>query len=160
MYDEIKSVLYESNGVFNKKQEDKEIAQNRSLRIGRKMPGFEKRRDTADKFITENKKMLPSITNKDPSGMGTIMPSINNPKNNYKTLLKCTNKYTTLDQPPQRLNYAFYNLLEKLVLHIELTDKEKFDYEVERTKIDGVIHKIKILSIELERRDPLEWNTF
>jgi len=46
------------------------------------------------------------------------------------------------------------------VLHIDLTEKEKYGYAIEKDKIDGVIHKIKILSIELERRDPLEWNTF
>lgn len=46
------------------------------------------------------------------------------------------------------------------MLNIELSEKEKYAYDIEKDKIDSVIHKIKILSIELERRDPLEWNTF
>ena len=46
------------------------------------------------------------------------------------------------------------------MLQIDLTEKEKHDYALEKKKIDGIVHKIKILSIELERRDPLEWNTF
>lgn len=60
----------------------------------------------------------------------------------------------------KKLNYAFYNLLEKLVLNIKLSEKEVMSYDFEKEKIDAVIHKIKILSIELERSDPVEWNTF
>jgi len=48
----------------------------------------------------------------------------------------------------------FYNLLEKLVLDIELQEKESVIHNAEKVKIDGVVHKIKILSIELERYDP------
>jgi hypothetical protein len=102
MYAEVKSVLYESNGVFNKKQEEHATAQSRSIRIGRKIPVFEKRRETSDKFIsenqfiTENKKTLPSISNKDNNPFNNnVMPSINpikNTKNNYKTLLTRTSK--------------------------------------------------------------------
>jgi len=65
------------------------------------------------------------------------------PKSNiYKTLLK-SSKVTQLE-PRQKLNYSFYNLLEKLVLNIELSEKEKYAHDVEKVKIDGVIHKIKI----------------
>lgn len=60
----------------------------------------------------------------------------------YKTLLKGSKRDQA--KPVEKLNYAFYNLLEKLVLNIELNEKEKYAYEIEKKKIDGIIHKIKI----------------
>ena len=45
MYEEIKSVLYESNGVFIKKEDKEQFGNssiNRSLRLGKRISSYEK----------------------------------------------------------------------------------------------------------------------
>ena len=146
MYNQVKKVLYESNEIFNIKKET-EIAQNNTIKFGTKSnmhnrSPFHKREHN----MSESKR----IPRRERFNMS--------PSPGYKTLLK-SNK-NAMNKPIERLNYGFYNLLEKRVLTMDLDDKEAYAYSVERDKIDGVLHKIKILSIELERKDPLEWNTF
>lgn len=88
MYDDVKKVLYQSNGVFVKK-EDMEINPNKSLRLGKRVSSFEKSR-AAEKYMSESKdiKARTNIYSKhEPSNS-------NNPKSNvYKTLLK-SSKYS------------------------------------------------------------------
>lgn len=146
MYNEVKQVLYESNEIFTMKK-DSEIAQNKSIKYGTRPHLLERAQNQKrETYMSETKK----LQRRDRTMMS--------PSPGYKTQLK-SNK-TTMNKPIERLNYGFYNLLEKRVINIDQNEKEEYAYAVEQKKIDGVIHKIKILSIELERKDPLEWNTF
>lgn len=146
MYNEVKQVLYESNELFNMKKET-EVAQNKAIKFGT-------RSHLLDRSANQKREMTMSEAKRIPRRDRSMM----SPSPGYKTLLK-SNK-NAMNKPIDRLNYGFYNLLEKRVLNMNLDDKEQYAYSVEREKIDGVLHKIKILSIELERKDPLEWNTF
>jgi len=57
----------------------------------------------------------------------------------------------------QDLNYYdYYNHIEKNVLNIPSENEEL----IKKKDINGVIHKIKQLSIELQRAKPSEWNSF
>ncbi len=53
-------------------------------------------------------------------------------------------------------NYDYYNHIEKLALNLP-SDNEELS---QKKEIDGIIHKIKQLSIELQRAKPSEWNSF
>ena len=150
MYSEIKDVIHQSNNIFNSK-DDNEANLSKSLRFGKRTTSFEKQRGD-ENWMQESKDNKSKILTKlESSGA-----------NGYKTLLKATKScmHNQTKQPQIRLNYSFYNQLEKLVLNIELLEKDRYTYDIEKDKIDGVVHKIKILSIELERHDPQEWNTF
>ena len=90
----------------------------------------------------------------------------------YKTILGNKSEYTGCSRPTKekdrledkttnkKLNYVFYNILEKKILSIDFTEKEKQAYQMNTTSLDACIIKVKTLSIEMERRDPKEWNTF
>jgi len=55
--------------------------------------------------------------------------------------------------------YDFYNLLEKCLIEVELTDKDKQkmkDLDLERT----LIKEIKGLAMLLSRFKPADWNKF
>lgn len=145
MYEDVKAVLYVSNDNF-KMLQDNDMSLNKSIRLGNRINSLE-RSPNLCKYMSEKK-----------ANNGRREIGGNNNNGVYKTQLK--NKVTTCAQPLRKLNYSFYNQLEKQVLNVELTDKEISNYGGEREKIDAVIHKIKILSIELERADPVEWNTF
>lgn len=86
MYDDVKKVLYQSNGVFVKK-EDMEINPNKSLRLGKRVSSLEKSRN-AEKYMSESKdiKARTNIYTKHE-------PSSNQKSNVYKTLLK-SSKYS------------------------------------------------------------------
>jgi len=53
-------------------------------------------------------------------------------------------------------NYDYYNHIEKLALNLPSENEEL----KQKKEIDGIIHKIKQLSIELQRAKPSEWNSF
>jgi len=86
MYAEVKLVMYDSNGVFAKK-EDMEINANKSLRLGKRVSSFEKSRN-AERYMSESK---------DTSNLTKLLskPDTRNPpkSNVYKTLLK-SSKYS------------------------------------------------------------------
>ena len=56
-------------------------------------------------------------------------------------------------------NFNFYNLVEKGVIELELTDAEEkrmFD----ELKVDGIVKEIKGLAMSLSRFKPQDWNKF
>jgi len=56
--------------------------------------------------------------------------------------------------------YEYYNILEKVLLSISLTQNEKDRIQNQMQKVKDMTHKIKTLSMELSRNDPMEWNNF
>jgi hypothetical protein len=57
-------------------------------------------------------------------------------------------------------NFELYNIIEKAILDIELTDKEKSRLEEEHMKIEVILQKLKWVAMQLSRHDPSEWNLF
>ena len=114
------------------------------------------------------------------SSMHPRSPDLMKSDSHYKTLLRNKKQYATFKRMKEgsskmmgskqkaamqakvvnKFNYKLYNVLEKKILDIDLTSNEKEVYEESSTILDGAIHKIKILSIQLERNNPMEWNTF
>eukprot|EP01016_Furgasonia_blochmanni_P004959 TRINITY_DN11922_c0_g1_i5.p1 TRINITY_DN11922_c0_g1~~TRINITY_DN11922_c0_g1_i5.p1 ORF type:complete len:202 (+),score=25.21 TRINITY_DN11922_c0_g1_i5:64-669(+) len=56
--------------------------------------------------------------------------------------------------------YQYYNLIEKLIVGIPLSTSEDTKHKENKPELDTIIHKIKQLSIELQRSKPSEWNEF
>lgn len=57
--------------------------------------------------------------------------------------------------------YEYYNSLEKALVGIHLTEQEKNNTLSNPPGVfDKILHKIKLLAMELERSKPLEWNDF
>ena len=87
-------------------------------------------------------------------------------KSMYKTLLGNKKQYSdskgiqSKAKASEKFNYGLYNVLEKKILGIEFKERDKMIYDTSQKLIDSSIHKIKILSIQLERNNPMEWNTF
>lgn len=86
MYADVKTVMYDSNGVFAKK-EDMEINANKSLRLGKRVSSFEKSRN-AEKYMSESKD-----TNNRTKLFTVPEPTFPTKSNVYKTLLK-SSKYS------------------------------------------------------------------
>lgn len=58
-------------------------------------------------------------------------------------------------------NYQYFNIVEKALIGITLTEEEKENVEKATMKgFEGILKKIKVLAIELERNKPAEWNEF
>lgn len=163
LYHEVKHVLFENNQIFSSKQRSdsktRPSSLSKSIHMGRRTP-----------LVSPDKCREPR------SHFGTNIgssPATGNPK--YKTILGNKSEYTTFNKPQKvpkepasagkacggnKLNYTFYNLLEKKILGIDFTDKETESYSLNCNSLDSCIVKVRTLSIELERHDPKEWNTF
>jgi len=48
----------------------------------------------------------------------------------------------------------YYNLLEKIIIGVDLSEKEKLKYEENKDGIDKMMGKIKNIGMELHRYDP------
>lgn len=57
-------------------------------------------------------------------------------------------------------HYMYYNILEKLIIGVVLSEKEKAKYEENKDNIDKMMGKLKNIGMELHRFDPTEWNSF
>lgn len=168
MYQYISQNLYESNSMIIQKKEatknNRERSLGRSIRFTRKQP--------------YNGKNHPAWKMRDLSRSLKVGKS-KDAVSRYKTLLRNKKQYTnTVDNKLEKdsdeeeiekkvksstltkFNYKLYNVIEKKILNIKLNDKESEIYESGKTFLDGALHKIKILSVKLERKDPMEWNTF
>jgi hypothetical protein len=55
-------------------------------------------------------------------------------------------------------SYEYHNILEKMLLGIELDHAEKASVSQFGVKIDAIIQKIKLLSIDIQRHNANEWN--
>ena len=160
LYAEVKQVLFENNHLFNMKQETDIKANStavfKSLKLSRKTPGVSPERRQGDERTS-------GIYNSYSRGISPMK---------YKTILGNKSEYTGCSRQPKdkerqedktankKLNYVFYNILEKKILSIDFTEKEKQAYQMNTASLDACIIKVKTLSIEMERRDPKEWNTF
>lgn len=57
--------------------------------------------------------------------------------------------------------YQYYNILEKALLGLNLNEEEKENVEkVPKGLFERILKNIKVLSMELERNKPVEWNEF
>ena len=157
IYNEVTEVLFKNNQIFTMRQEreakDRPTSLSKSIKFSRKTPNASPERRAEDHSRHY--------------GVSSPVPVFSK----YKTILGNKSEYTTClkpvrvevdkeKKPVRRLNYMFYNLLEKLILKIDLSEKEKLAHQENKTSLDSCILKIKTLSIELERRIPVEWNTF
>ena len=57
-------------------------------------------------------------------------------------------------------HYGYHNILEKMIVGIELSEKEKEKLNSRRCLVDKIMAKLKNLSMELHRYNPTEWNSF
>lgn len=163
LYNEVKQVLFENNYLFAMKQNSdpktRSSSLSKSIHLARRTPGVspEKWRDNRVGFS---------------QGVG---PSSSAGNQKYKTILGNKSEYTSCKKElkeqkdcmtsekgsiGKKLNYTFYNIIEKRILGIDLTDKEQDSYSMNAESLDSCIVKVRTLSIELERHDPKEWNTF
>jgi hypothetical protein len=57
-------------------------------------------------------------------------------------------------QKKMKNNYDFYNLVEKKLIDVELSEEEK------NQMVGDLLHKLKTLAMELSRNKPTDWNKF
>jgi hypothetical protein len=163
LYNEVKQVLLENNYLFAMKQNsDPKTRSNslsKSIHLTRRTPGVssDKWRDTRSGFnqgtgqnaSPGNQKYKTILGNK--SEYTSCKKELKEPKENMAAEKGCIGK---------KLNYTFYNIIEKRILGIDLTEKEQDSYSSNADSLDACIVRVRTLSIELERHDPKEWNTF
>lgn len=65
----------------------------------------------------------------------------------------------------KKKNYNYYNTLERIILNIDKLSEE--DAQILQVSGNGknvslgrIVHKIKQLAMELQRNNPMEWNSF
>lgn len=156
LYLQVTDMLFEHNHIFTMKHESDNKTRSTSL-------------SKSNIFSRKTVESSPERKGLEARCQRGIFGSPGLPK--YKTILGNKSEYTNCSKPARddkdkekpaarKLNYIFYNLLEKLILDIELTDKEKFASQQNKESLDTCILKVKTLAIELERCDPAEWNTF
>lgn len=97
--------------------------------------------------------ILKSIENNDKGICKTFLPCIEDPSTKLGKIYEEIKE--TYSKEGEGANYyEYYNHIERLVLNIA-SDNEALSKNKE---LDGLIHKIKQLSIELQRSKPTEWN--
>lgn len=155
LYMQVTDMLFEHNHFFTMKQESDTKTRSTSL--------------SKSNIFSRKTESSPERKGMDSRCSRGIFGSPGLPK--YKTILGNKSEYTNCSKPPRddkekdkqvsrKLNYTFYNLLEKLILDIELSEKERLASLQNKDSLDTCILKVKTLAIELERCDPAEWNTF
>lgn len=159
LYNQVTETLFENNHLFIIKQEKEAKTRpsslSRSLKFSRKTPGVSPEKKSEDAHH------LHHYGSSSPTQSFNKYKTILGNKSEYTNHIKLKREESDKEKPAVRkLDYMFYNLLEKLILSIDLSDKEKVAYKENATSLDSCIIKVKTLSIELERKDPMEWNTF
>ena len=99
--------------------------------------------------------ILKGLENNDKEICKYFLSGIDDPKTKYgKMFLELKELY---QKAGEGLNYYdYYNHIERLILNIPSENQ----ILKENKEIDGVVHIIKQLSIELQRAKPAEWNSF
>jgi hypothetical protein len=79
----------------------------------------------------------------------------------YKTLLK-SSKTTSSETCSSKMNFEFFKMIEKLVITNESVASDESDPVLAREKdsVEKVIKLLRTLSIELQRNNPTDWNSF
>lgn len=79
----------------------------------------------------------------------------------YKTLLK-SSKVVPLESQPIKMNFEFFKMIEKLIITNECIGEEKEDWLLakEKNTVEKIIKLLRTLSIELQRNNPTDWNSF
>lgn len=89
---------------------------------------------------------------------------INNKYNNSLYLKKDNPKLILLNKKrfidKQGLSHTVYNLIEKILLEMNLNNKENIMYNNNFKLISEIVNEIKQISIQMERSNPCEWNSF
>jgi hypothetical protein len=153
---EITRVLFETNQILSLQDDTDSKARPNSLNRSLKNALKHARVSPDKKMEPRSMAAIQSLgESSEPSKYKTILSNKSEYKTNVNPLRKAKEKPVN-----NRLNYSFYNLMEKLILNIDLNEKERESYELLKDSINGAILKVKNLSIELERYDPVEWNTF
>ena len=101
--------------------------------------------------------LLKNLDNDDKNICLYFLPRLFNEKEEMnKTYIKLQKEFQNWKKSHMK-NYEYFNVIEKKIIGINLNEKEKaFDKE----EVNNIVHKIKLLAIELERNNPLEWNAF
>lgn len=97
--------------------------------------------------------ILKSIEDNDKGICKYFLPTIDDPNTKFGKMY-AEIKDTYRNEGSGLNYYEYYNHIEKLVLNIPSNN----DVLVNSKELDGLIHKIKQLSIELQRSKPSEWN--
>lgn len=129
------------------------------------LPDIKKNDSKTNKIFKKAKEILFSIDNNYLSSSKKIgikdnrfrnsLPPINS---GYKTLLK--NQKNLIEKKPSKLSHFIYNLIEKLIIEIQLEHNEKDIYNINSSIINEALHGIRMLSMEMQRSNPTEWNSF
>jgi len=79
----------------------------------------------------------------------------------YKTLLK-SSKVASPESKLTKMNFEFFKMIEKLIITNESVGEEESDPVIskERSSVEKVIKLLRTLSIELQRNNPTDWNSF
>ena len=101
--------------------------------------------------------LLKNLDNDDKNICSYFLPQLFNEKEEMNKLyLKLQKEFQSWKKLHMK-NYEYFNIIEKKIIGISLNEKEKtFDKE----EVKDIVHKIKLLAIELERSNPVEWNMF
>ena len=101
--------------------------------------------------------LLKNLDNDDKNICLYFLPQLFDEKQDINKLHMKLQKEFQIWKKAHLKNYEYFNIIEKKIIGIQMTEKEKiFDKE----DVNNIVHKIKQLAIELERNNPVEWNTF
>lgn len=112
-----------------------------------------------DKFIALKER---NCNSKKGTGNSLNFTNNNQRQHCYKTLLKSNKSVLDSKTAIKKLNFEFYNYLEKQVLSEEIvktTEKPPLNQE-DQESLEKSVLNLRQLSIEMQRFNPMEWNAF
>ena len=115
----------------------------------------------ADIFVTiPALLMLRSLENNDKGICRHYLPNLGDEKDKLGAKYKELETLYHKNEPEAgRKRYEYYNYIERLTLNLSVNTEMEFTSEVKK-EIGVIINLIKNLSIELQRANPSEWNSF
>lgn len=115
----------------------------------------------ADIFVTVPALLiLKSLEDNDRGICRYFLPNLGDPKDRIGAKYKELEEIYKRNAPDtDNKHYEFYNHIERLTLALPLKAEVDFSSDTQKD-IDSIIHLIKQLSIELQRANPSEWNSF
>lgn len=131
---------------------------------GEKYPEFQEQIECreADIFMTIPCLLIMKYLNKEDNKISSFfLPDLEDPTfKNGEILASLKECYDTWKSSFKGKGYEYYNTLEKMILNIPLLLQEQSTVDSHKELAENIMQKIKILSMELQRFNPTEWNDF
>ena len=104
--------------------------------------------------------MLKSLDKDDKNLCKYFLPNLNQiDTKTFRVYFELEKQFEEWKQKTQE-HYSYYNILEKMIIGVELSETEQEKLNSRRPLVDKIIAKVKNLGMELHRYNPTEWNSF